>query len=1082
MAKENIIKAIQRTRDKDGNLVPVFPYTSADSVLYDVDKQITVADKIDGGIPNGNSVTYNNIFSETIDSGRGMLKIDLPNIQNNHTIDMDISLSSALYDNTVELTKYNVPLETSTLTTTPSKIYLSEMDPNGLYILTASSKTVSGNTTYSTKLYQLSQATVTNARLNLNKITHVLRARFSKNSGYLIIFGTDNSDNEYIEVHRVHTTGGASFLYYKENSFTFTDSSGSPVLGKITYFDTCGANGVDYLIANDPTGTRAISCFTFDENNLIKVDTLYTNQSYMIENEIRVSPGSSKIAILSKDGTMIHCMGRNVDSMMFQFRTVGSTMNNYAWGSSSNNGTRVGVWKDFVFNSNSTKLYGTYVVGSNNTLRVCDVSNAYGSFEPNDNNIREITTYNSDTSFDIGANVYKPVPRASIYNSTSTTFDYVSVGNMSGIGYLDQYVGAVIRAKSSASSELKTISRSTTGTPSTITETAFVVPESSITWIDNDRTTDALVSLIDLHIHPTNGYGYAIIENVFDIAIVPMYIGDGAPQIRLTSNPLSNPIIGLGAEPDISYDGSAIAYVDNIDTLHVGVKSSGDRYTWRSILASDKGLNNRLLACRVIDAGAAVICIYQTSVVLFVYRNGAYVETPIAGNTTSPFSSTNASVFIGATKRTITNGVVYYDIPILRVDYNSTGFPVLRTMHFNYSGVATSIAFASFNTYEDGYVIGAAFSAAGDKFAIYVDDMTNSRYQISVYKTSPVSGISHVSAVTPTTSYRESRGTSYNNIALIDIGPSRTICVYCNHGSTTFAGFEVLWDTNQLIVGSLQLGDLTTMGQYISGIQYISATRALFISTVNGGLYAYRFNDRTFTLVKLERAGFIARKLAVSETGDLAIVTREYNQSARLLKVAFGNMSGTLHVSATRTELGWDNVTITSDNPELAKSARIALENDDARIIIGENTIIWDSVLVNIDKFTIIGENARKYSYRLGYDVSVIESIDNLTNITSNTAVTVENSDTYRLHISGYVLKSSEWSPYTVSGYHVYKIELPQITSTTTVNVDFADLDSWLLANSYGFLSLTVEHDGYAEIFAGDIPDEDIIVDIDIFK
>ena len=1060
MAKEEIIKSLQRTRNDDGDMKVIFPITSADAVYVDFDKKITVADKLSMNDISDDSVTYYNIYSNASLGGTGALKITLPDIKDN-TIDVELSVNSGKMSRTADVTKLTVPTIPSS--TTPATQVINEMSDNGAFIFISLVR--SG--TYINKLYRTAQGSVIELPFALKSITVPMRARFSRSGANLIVYGTDSLGDTTIEVHRINS------LYGSHTSTVYTNpvDFGNGISANITYFDTASYNGEDYLITNNPATNTSFACFKIQDATITVDNTLYTRDTYIIENDFRISPNSSKIAILSKDTSVIHCMA-HVGLGQYRFRTAGDNMNQYAWGSSSNtNGVKVGKWRKISFNEDGTKLYGTYLVGNANTVRICELTNTYGEYT---SAVKEISLKTNTKPFDIGLTIYRPIPNNTIYNS-SAPIDIVGVGTFSQSTSIEPVSGIVRFTTSTLPTTTSTVSFSSSS--GSVSELGYFLNENNITYSYAEHTLMSSEGFADIRIHPTNGYGYATYINSYDISIVPVYLGQKQPEIRLSTNPSITPIMNDILFADFSYDGNAVAYINSGATPRVRVADKVDgRFIHRNTSIMYLGTTNKVMACKIINNGDFILCMYQTGFKFFKFVNNAYVEQSIIYTGDINFLSTTGHAYMSPTQ--IDGDRVTW--ASLRVEYTGTEVKlnVHKYLYEPTSGLVITNTPVNETTSVHSNVIGASFNYNCDRLAVITNDNGIMRLGTFSYSNGTYTRITF-----NTLEDGYYSPTVKNNCALVDTSETTSIVLYANTNGI-IRPIHVNWATASTVYGNSTALGIPTTAMYPCGIKYAYGPKRLIIGkNTSGEIYAYWYTNSRFELIEMYTdSESYNSSIYVNDMGTILLATDSYPSRSRLIDLMPINISGHIKMTGRFTGDRWENVIVTSDNPSLESLVAFGVdESGKTVILIGDADTIWNPLNVDITKITITGPTAKKFSYKIGYGSELISDTSLITNTENSTEIVTETEITKRLTIKSYNIEPSTWSENPISGYYVCKIYNSNITQNTTVNININDLTSWTYAHTFGIIGLSIEHDGYVEIFAANKPSTSIFADIDIF-
>lgn len=1060
---ENIIKSIQRVRDKDGNLVPVFSATSADMVYYDLSNEVTLKDKIDGGKVNESTYSYNNIYEYVnSDGGSGRLVVELPQIKDN-TVEIDLTVNGGSYDFTQDLTEYHIaPIVTGSDVVGDATIR--EMSPNGKYIFL----TIKRGALYTSKLYTTAGATVVEVPFEYKQITQPIRARFMKSSSDIIVLGLNSDGDKILEVHRLDTNLGS----IDSNVFSSTRQALSGAYLDITYFDTVRYNGVDYMLTNT-TETVTFACFRVSVNEMVATRDISTPQYYNIKNEIRTSNANNRIAILSADSTKIHCMSGS--GGVYRHRSTDSDMDQYAWGGAKNGGEPIGVWTHFDFNPEGTRLYGTYAIDTDRTLRVCDVTATYGHYEPSTTTPQEITIHPTVSSFNIGSVVYRAIPNATIYGGTSNkSIAYVSAGTISSIN--GESVGPIIRCESLAAAQLTDITHSTS--IGDVEESVYVVSENSLVKSYANLSSSLPITYKDIFIHPTSSYAYAIPENIFNIPIVPYYMSTGTPNPYITSSPASVPIYASNRHVDVSSSGRGIAYVDaSVMHTHTIIYENG-RYIYRNIDAA-RPAPNRAIACRSLGDGETVVVVYPDTIKAFRYINNLFTEQPIDGASDRTQESTTGVAVLSPTTELanvsswsmcefkmvdgVTTPMVYsftyseeYGFAMSKVNIvDSTTHATVKSCVFEHGEEHMCIVYDD----ADGVTRGYLYSKDGDTYTV--------KYTITF-----PSGISSFGM-----------NTGSNCTSLFKESENKSILVYLN-SDYNMAVVHIDWGDDSVLPVYDDLPNDNTKYADV-GMYYSEYEKSLYIATRNK-LYVFKYTSgqltHNVTYTPKDVSGRYSAFTA-SERGAICVFGRSGSSSSVFINLRYSRVVGNVKLRGKYTDSGWVNVEITSEDPELKNLVAFGVNSEGKEvIIIGSDTTVWDVAHAKINNITIFGETASKYSYRIGYDTYISDSISDIRNITYGTKLVEESSNIKYITVRGIIVSPFSWTYDDAMGFYYYRIYDSRITPDSTVNVNMADVDSLLRANDAGMLNISMERDGYVEIYAADVPTDNLNISLDIFK
>lgn len=1066
MPKEEVIKALQRTTDKEGNLVPVFPLTSADAVYYDVDKQITVKDKLDGGAITDKSASYNNIYNHyDMDGGIGAIKLNLPQIDNN-TVDIDLTVSNGVKSNSFNTSRIYIPK----LPRTPvvGTAVVREMSTDGTYIFLV----IKRNQTYIAKLYKTGNSTVTELPFALKTISAPIRARFTKSNNKIIVFGNTSGGTGTFEVHNINATQGSYSSYVISNPLTYNDST----IGASTFFDTVLMNNTDYLVVNDPnTDATSLKSFIINNTSLVSTTAISTRNTFRIAGDIRISPDSMKLAFLTSSANAMYVMTRNTTSTGV-FTAASNTLDiAYGWGGAYY-GARVGTWSNISFTSDSSHIYGTYTVGYSTTFRSCDVRGTYGEYLSN-NTFKEITMHTENTRFDIGLNVYRPIPKATAYGNTARTFDFLAVGSMSGSENIGRMIGPIVRCYTSGTPTQIALSYNSQS-QNNIIESALAPMESELQWFDPDEDTPlSQWTFSDVLIHPTSGYAYAIFDIIRDVPMCSIYVGYNNPSYVTSANPSQIPIPSQIKFANISYDGNAIASVTGASSSTLGViaRGSTNNNFVRRVIPYTRSISNAVVGCKVTNGGNCVVCITQSGIEVFRWLNAAYVKVTPLGSVPSSFISTDAKVYMS---NTVVDSTGKETWTMLRAEKIVEGNVQFTVIGFEYNGenciVSPYTITQQVNTHKS--VIGASFSPDGTRLAIICEDTDGDKIYLFEKSGSAYGLKQNISTIT-NGYYKTSPTTPKNNCALLSMTVSTSLLVYAG-SSGGLSSYVIDWASNTATYRSIDI--LPSL--FSTGMGYAYVTNRLLIASANNSIiYTLSFDGNNLSLIEAhEESGVYNSDLFINDDGTVALAPEAYGVYARMLHILPTPMSGKIKAIGTYTGDRWLNVSISTNNPDLHDTVKFAIDDGNPILLIGDTVTVWKPLSINIDKITISGETANRYSHRIGYSSVLIRDLSSITNITGNGVLYDDKLYTQRFKVKGYNIPYSSWVADPVGTLYRCRIPHEMITATSTVNISASDIESYRIMEYMGVLPLTVENSGYVEIYATFILNLQFNVDIEI--
>jgi len=274
---------------------------------------------------------------------------------------------------------------------------------------------------------------------------------------------------------------------------------------------------------------------------------------------------------------------------------------------------------------------------------------------------------------------------------------------------------------------------------------------------------------------------------------------------------------------------------------------------------------------------------------------------------------------------------------------------------------------------------------------------------------------------------------------------------------------------------------LTLVSEYSS--KNMIGVKRLFVSTYDDRLVAY---SSLFPYV------FVFNHTTVSGLSDL-------------------KFSGTIMANPQLDESGnqiqaalWANTSANYDNTQFIKSVYVGTNEDlSGYIIIELNSFGLTNASVYIRELSLY----RQPDESIDYSNISVEALDltntnlenleivNMTpsttfrNIDVSESLTVDGCRVVTLNrVRGFVLSPGSWNEETIieNGatiqHHRYRIYNDTITPDSIVNIDIVDNTSLAISVSANVKSITVEGDGYVDIFAYSKPTGDIIVDINIMN
>lgn len=1072
MANETIIKALQRTKDDNGELHPIFPYTSADAVLWDVNKNQTLEDKIVGGVIDGSSTAvYNDIYTATgTGESSGILKLDLPMGYDDVDVTAEIELNSIISRNHTDLTTYNVDgLYTDNVVKRSTVV---ESSPDGMYVFIASEYANITTINPAPRLYKVGTGVAHNVAITLRSIRKVIRARFSKDSKTLIVLGiTTSNTNPIFEFYSLtSTTTGASA------TFLFSHTASNENVTNI-FFDTMTYSGVQYLIRTRMLGTTGTSLESYTFNGSLSKSTVVTcSNTYEISNDFRISPDSKYIAILSSDGGKIATMGLN--NNIYSSRTNSPFTSTGVYGGTGS-AVGVGTWTKFKFGPDGKRLYGIYMFGLSITVRVCNIANQYGDKV----NTSDETVYYIDTDtdvFPVGVNNVCPLPFSSTFGNTaySAGADFICVGSggsspsirATSLPKVVRILGTSLSTQTSS----KTYSNGVVDTTPRLSTSIFTKYEPELSLFN-------LREIVDVCVSSYNGFGIGIRSTFTQSPVIPMDFRSFKPTLNFTSNPVSMPIDWDTEIYRISTDGNSFVHSNNSGNgLYAAIKSGSSyyhkiinaskMYTFTDTDGTVRTTTDYIYDVTTIANGELIIAYYKNSQPqAFRYNGSSYqpftttssvnIPLPNSGNAKLLQSSVDVSngVYTWTTAIILTERIV-----ILKYTYNSQKPELSMSIH------ASAYAPGVLN------ITDAAISGNGNRICVLVAGSNGAMLYGFSYSQSNISTIFTNSGNFSTA----------NTNARIELNYDGSLLTYTLTGSS-LSSARLAW------VSSNSFTNITTPSIYVNGrivaIKYAAKAKRFFVFTSNSGVYI--FDDNATSLSLFDRANIPALRAdgAVSEDGALLMGIREgglYDHTA-LYRINSTKISGTITVSGKLTEDGWKNVYIQSSNTDLNNITTLGYDNNTNRgvVLIGNSSTVWSPLYAHIKKIIISGPGAGRDAYKTNYASSIITNTSSIIHNTRTSESETDETIVKRVQMKSHKIDYTKWiDTRSTIGLWTYRIYNDYINPNSTVNIDINDISSMIVANTAGLTNVATEYIGYVEIYSAQKPVANITANINIFN
>ena len=1081
MAKETIIKALQRTKDENGVLHPVFPVTSVDAVYWDIENQQTLEDKLIGGVINNGSVVYNNIYSKSANNEQtGILKLELPIGKDNVDITAELDVSAMLTREHREVTTFvSDGLYTDNRYKRPTII---EPSPDGEFLFIAAEYT-GDNSPAPPRLYKNGLGAGINIPIDIGNIYRIKRVRFSKTSSTLFVLGTTAASPNTSPIMMVYSVSRINNTATELFRTTYTNEDPDKI-----FFDTMMINDSEYFVRskkNGVVGTGAFLGYTYNASGFTSTDLIGSPITSDVPGEIRISPDSMFMSVLSADASQLIVLRNN--NGRFHSKDPNRSTFDYSssYGGTGSGAWTKGRWSNVNFDSTSRKIYGIYTYRPNTieyrTMRMCQITGDYGEKSSND---KEIIFTSTESTFPIGeAYAIRPVPYAPSFNNTNASngFDCVYIGTGGVSGTYGVYP-PLVRMKGMTISVDTGASTSYGSGADAITDTTPVMRSGSYSIAWPTASARNMTNIVDMCIHNTSGYGLAVVNTFSECPIIPIALTSTNPVPIYTINPTYTSIEWDSGVTAISHDGSAIAHVDvGGYNIYVSIRNSSGIYGNRVI--NNNVPNNTIRGLTVIKGGEIVVAYNdnaENAFTIYRYNGTSYVDITPTSTVTVPQLKSGT---IESSDVTINNGIYTWTTVIAATSEFGSSAPVtsFTAVEFRYNGTEVTVSGKGQLTDQNiTKLYGMALSADGNKLAVLGKVAGVSTY---------IYGI-ELSSDSMTTRIREditSLDAKITNNAHIALNDSGSLLALSISGSLMDVR-RLKWSGPELSNKVTKVNVTYPTTNAANNIFYAPRAKRFFAYTFSNGIYIYEDNELTLTLVDRIDVSYIrstSHTASVASDGTVLTAYREYRDYTSIINVATTKTSGRVVVSGKLTSDGWRNVDVQSSIPNLRANTRLAYDaaKNKAVILIGSTSNVWYPLYLNIDRIIISGVGARRESYKTGYDATIIQSTSSLIHTTVASEYALTDEYIKRTRMKSYNIARSAWSDERAStGFYVYRIYNDNITIDSNVNVEINDLDSMSVANTAGVLGLAVEFMGYVEIYAPTRPTGNIIANVDIFN
>lgn len=1052
MPSKNAIKAINYIRNDRGELVPVFPMSTADNIYTDINKKITVQDAIVGGKVESGVYVYHNVYSSGIAGNTsGVMKLELPMGADNIDVDMNVIVSgmtNELNDDVIQR-NFSGSFTRNTVSTTVNTT-VAEDNYTGSFAFIAVYNE-SGINEYA--LFNLSNNRVVKRDDITNLPSRPLQAKFDESDKYLVIL---------CESHIcVYIKTSTKFYLASINSRNLETETSTMTVDNIGLI----YDGVTtYLVALSENETTNIEFYSIDSDGILTRSTDYIVNGGYYANGI-IYTKDMNIFIRYAAGTMndrpLYCVDRlyianaNTNAYVSEINIFPNKVCSFNLIKSSNLLT---IYRDQISTDESLQnLIFVYIVGFER----------HGAFT--------VVDGYASTNSTVVANGFFPT----IENFSGTYGNIIGYGISNDENYNGLYLDVIEE-----------------GSP----DTSYSIYNSRL---NNITITD---EFIHAFMHPSNGYMYLITaSNMFGLPIVPVNtkIYMDKSNIELSDAPGAPFPSNTATTLDVSCDGKCISYIDsNAQTLSVYRRiSNTDPFNVVSMINAETTTYEDLNDIAFVNNDyLCVIHSFATSVNtikgLRLYSTGnddELVGTQLTYHTLLDIDGSMVKIF--ASKKYEDNspyGIIVVGPKICVIDFSNPSSPVISTME-------TEIP----NNFAEDVDIASRINLTNVLFCR--DTFTSGFYHITPariirYKMA----ISDNGAISVVEDYRIS-ATDYNIITSIPSSSvlwedNSTIIMKYTDGNR-IKMFNWSGDGADTVVSEID-PEIVGIDNFDGGVNYkfdkfnnelmmiISGSIGRFSVTNTSIIYKGSYLNipeiSDSNIFEICDSGNVL--FGTTALGNNIVSSGEYDFGMILIETGKQPAVTNIRATGNLTHTGWSNYNITTSGITKSDNVRLGYDNitGKACLLVGDTDTQWSNLRVQISYISYSGIG-NKYPmtfntnyYANNYNINVIGSISNIIHLTTSAD---RDGLNYAKRIKTNIISimPDMWSNDT-TGIYVYRYYNGAIKSSSTVNVNISDVQSLNIANISNLHSISVEKSGYVEIYSSNIPTGIINVSFEILN
>lgn len=1036
MPSKNAIKAINYIRNDRGELVPVFPMSTADNIYTDINKKTTVQDAIVGGKVDDGVYVYHNVYNDGISgSDSGILKLELPMGADDIDVDMNVIVTGMIDELNDDVVDNNL-VGSFTRNTVNNKVYTSiaEDDYTGNIAFIAVYND-SGVNEYA--LFNLSNAKVIKRNDVVGLPSRPLQAKFDERNVFLVIL-CENHICVYMNISGTYHRIGVSGRNLETSSSTMTVNN----IGLISTADTT------YLVATSSTETDSMELYRLNSDGTITRSTDYTvTGGYYNDGEIFTK--DMNIFIKRDAGTTNGRPTYTIDRLYPPANTTDTLT------------VAINIMTLPVHSFNLSKKDNKFMI----QLIRTNVENPYVY-------TMAFTRSGAVTESEGYITIVDPVQ----CNGYTTAIDTVpnTVGNVIGYG-------------TSLNSAYNGIYRGYTTT----------IPPIVVERVYNSRSNNITIdeSFINAFTHPTNGYVYLILaSNLFGLPVIPLNTRTemGGSDIELTDTPTYPFPSNNATKVEVSCTGNSFAFMNGDSTsIHAYRRyDTTSRFVKVDIVDVTTGTNRTsTLNDFTFINGDYISVLYNTKL-----TDGTVYKTLKLFNTGTETNAVGTAIInrdiIGINEATelyasdvyddnSPYGIIVSARATIVIDF-TTATPTFNILDTPTETGVENVIFCR-DTFASGFYRISSnrieryrmnINADGTTSCALDHSITSADFDLSLIDTSNV--ILGSDNSTLIAKYADGSKIAIFNWQGSGVSTKVTQTIATIVGYDTFSGgHNYAYDkaNNELVM----ILDKTIARFAISG-NYLTYK----------GSYTNIPEISDSNIFSMCSSGNIL--LATTAFGSNTTSTGSYDYGMLLL--ATGRQTAVTEIRATGnlSTGGWTNYNINVNGIVRSDIVRLGYDSTTGKaiLLLGDNETEWTDPRVQITYISYSGVG-KKYTvpittnyYANNYSIEIIDNLNDMMHLTTD-----ETTDfapyAQRIKTTIVALTPNMWTIGT-NGVYVCRYNHPAISSNSTVNVNISDIQSLNIANIANMQSISVEYSGYVELYTTNLPLGNINVSFEILN